>query len=254
MSAPPAIPATALRATAIGLVAGLGGGLFSLGGGTLTIPLLMAWLRLDPFQARGTALAAALVPALTGSWLYHRAGQVDWQVVAVIAVPSVLLTPLVGLWTERLSGGRLRQAFGAVVLAGAVLLVLRDSLPGAVPAGALRWAFVAGVGVVEGLVAGSVGVSGGPVLTPLLVLGAGMGQQLAQGCSLAARVPAVLAGSVENLRCGHVRFDLLPGLVAGGAAGAWLGSRLALALPEAGLRTLFALVLAALGWRYLRGR
>ncbi len=244
-----------LRALIIGVVAGLGGGLFSLGGGTLTIPLMMAWLRLDPFAARGTALAAALFPAAFGAWLYHRAGQVDWRAVLVIAVPAMILTPVVGTLTERLPGGRLRQAFGVVVIAGAVLLILRDQLLGSAALhGTLQWGWLAFVGIAEGLVAGSVGVSGGPVLAPLLVLGLGMPQQLAQGCSLAARVPAVLAGIWENGRCGHVRIVLLPGLVLGGLSGAWLGSRIALSLPEMHLRSLFAVVLALIGVRYLRPR
>ncbi len=241
-----------VRAFLVGLVAGLGGGLFSLGGGTLTIPLLMASLRLDPFSARGTALAAALFPAAFGAFLYARAGQVDWPAVLAVALPAMLLTPWVGLWTERFSGRRLRRLFGVVVIGGAVVLVLRDLLLGGWSLqGPWRWAWLAGVGVVEGLVAGSVGVSGGPVLAPLLVIGLGMPQQLAQGCSLAARIPAVVTGSIENFRCGHVRYGLLPGLVAGGLAGAWAGSTLALSLAEGHLRTLFALVLAAIGLRYL---
>ncbi len=116
---------------------------------------------------------------------------------------------------------------------------------------AARPAYLIGIGIVEGLVAGSVGVSGGPVLAPLLVLGLGMPQQLAQGCSLAARIPAVLAGGVENFLHRHIRFPLLPGLIVGGLVGAWLGSRLALALPELHLRSLFALILLALGLHYL---
>lgn len=241
-----------LRALVIGLVAGLGGGLFSLGGGTLTIPLMMAWLGLDAFAARGTALAAALFPALMGTWMYHRAGQVDWWAVLVIAIPATVLTPLVGLWTERLRDGRLRQAFGVVVIAGALMLILREPLLGNwALTGEAHWLYLAGVGIIEGLVAGSVGISGGPVLAPLLVMGLGMPQQLAQGCSLASRVPAVIAGSIENLRCGHVRFGLLPGLVAGGLIGAWLGSLLALSLAELHLRSLFAAVLLVIGLRYL---
>ena len=240
------------RAFLVGLVAGLGGGLFSLGGGTLTIPLLMAWLRLDPFSARGTALAAAFFPAALGAFLYARAGRVDWLAVLAVALPAMLLTPWVGLWTERFSGRRLRRLFGAVVIGGAVVLIMRDTLLGAWGLeGGLRWIWLGGVGVVEGLVAGSVGVSGGPVLAPLLVIGLGMPQQLAQGCSLAARVPAVITGSIENFRCGHIRYGLLPGLVAGGLAGAWAGSTLALSLAEAHLRALFALVLALIGLRYL---
>ena len=171
----------------------------------------------------------------------------------VIAVPAMILTPVVGTLTERLPGGRLRQAFGGVVIAGAVLLILRDQLLGsAALQGTLYWVWLAFVGIVEGLVAGSVGVSGGPVLAPVLGLGLGMPQQLAQGCSLASRVPAVITGSVENLRCGHVRFRLLPGLILGGLLGTWLGSHLALSLAELHLRGLFALVLIGIGFRYLR--
>jgi len=236
----------------IGLVAGLGGGLFSLGGGTLTIPLMLYWLKLSEFEARGTALAAAFLPAALGAWLYQQAGQMDWLAVALVAIPALVVTPFVGLWTERLSGQRLRQVFGLVVIGGALFLMLRDQLLGSwALEGSLRIAYLLGVGVVEGLIAGSVGVSGGPVLAPLLVLGLGMPQQLAQGCSLAARIPAVLTGSVENFRCGHVKFRLLPGLIAGGLLGAWLGSRLALALPELHLRSLFAVVLLLIGLRYV---
>jgi uncharacterized membrane protein YfcA len=236
----------------IGLVAGLGGGLFSLGGGTLTIPLMLYWLKLSEFEARGTALVAAFFPAALGAWLYYRAGQVDGLAVLLIAVPALIVTPFVGLWTERLSGTRLRQVFGLVVIGGAVFLILRDHLLGSWALdGPVRTGYLLGVGVVEGMIAGSVGVSGGPVLAPLLVLGLGMPQQLAQGCSLAARIPAVLTGSVENFRCGHVKFRLLPGLIAGGLLGAWLGSRLALALPELHLRSLFAVVLLLIGLRYV---
>ncbi len=239
----------------IGLLAGFGGGLFSLGGGTVTIPLMLYWLQLTEFEARGTALVAAFFPALLGTWIYQQAGQMDWLAVALIAIPALIVTPLVSLWSERLSGERLRRLFGAVVVGGALMLLLRDQLLGDwALQGTARPVYLIGIGILEGLVAGSVGVSGGPVLAPLLVLGLGMPQQLAQGCSLAARIPAVVAGGVENFFHRHIRFQLLPGLVGGGLIGAWLGSRLALALPELHLRSLFALLLAALGLHYLLSR
>ncbi|RMG57544.1 MAG: sulfite exporter TauE/SafE family protein [Gammaproteobacteria bacterium] len=240
-----------VRALVIGLVAGLGGGLFSLGGGTLTIPLMMGWLGLGPFAARGTALAAALLPTLLSAWLYAQAGRVDWIVVALVAIPAMLVTPWVAARTERFDGDRLKRWFGLVVIFGAAMLILREELLGSrVIADGWRWLYLPLVGVIEGLVAGGVGISGGPVLAPLLVLGLGMPQQLAQGCALAARIPAVTTGLAENLRHRHVRFGLLPGLVGGGLLGAWLGSRLALALPELHLRMLFAAVLAVIGLRY----
>jgi len=244
---------TQLKALTIGLIAGLGGGLFSLGGGTLTVPLLLRWLGLSVFEARGTALAAAFLPAVAGMVLYAQAGKVDWLAVVMVSVPAMMVTPLTGMWTERLSGTHLRRVFGAVVVTGAVFLLLRDQLLGswAIPEIGRPW-YMIGVGIIEGLVAGSVGISGGPVLAPLLVLGLGMPQQLAQGCSLAARIPVVISGSVENMCHRHVCLRLLPALFAGGLVGIWLGSRTALALSELHLRSLFAIILLVLGIRYLR--
>jgi hypothetical protein len=80
--------------------------------------------------------------------------------------------------------------------------------------------FLIGLGVIEGLAAGIVGISGGPILAPQLVLGLGMPQHLAQGCWLAARLPPVLAGTLENAREGNILIILVPGLLLGAFAGA----------------------------------
>ncbi len=243
------------RGLVIGTVAGFGGGFMSLGGGTLTIPLLLAWTRLSPFEARGTALAVALFSAGMGSWVYAGDGMVDWQAVLLIALPAMILSPLTARWTEHLKGVRLQQIFGIVVLLGGLALLLRDFLlPQTTITESLRTPYLLAVGIVEGAVAGSVGVSGGPILAPALVLGLGMSQQLAQGCSLAARLPAVIGGLWENITHRHVFWPLLPGLITGSLAGAWLGGEAALALPEQHLRSLFALFLLILGMNYLRGR
>ena len=134
-----------------------------------------------------------------------------------------------------------------------MLVVLRDLLTGGV-AIPTDWQplFLLSVGILEGLVAGVVGISGGPILAPLFVLGLGMPQHLAQGCSLLARLPAVLSGTWENWRLGKVRRSLLPALALGALLGAWSGSRLALFLPEQGLRTAFGILLIGLGAHYLR--
>ena len=172
-----------------------------------------------------------------------------------MAVPALIVTPFIGLWSEHFSSVRLRHIFSVVIITGALFLLLREQFLGDWKlTGSMRIGYLIGVGVIEGMVAGSVGVSGGPVLAPLLVLGPGMPQQMAQGCSLAARIPAVVVGSLENFRHGHVRLALLPGLIIGGLFGAWLGSRLALSLPELHLRSLFAVLLLIIGFRYLLSR
>jgi len=236
----------------VGLVAGIGGGLVSLGGGTLVIPLLMGWLGLNPFQARGTALAVALFSAAMGAAYYGYHGVVDLQVALWVAIPSLLVTPLAARWSERLPGREIRQAFGLVVIIGGLLLVFRDLLPGlpSLPPGWLL-SYLLLVGVLEGLVAGVVGVSGGPVLAPLFVLGLDMPQQLAQGCSLLARLPAIVAGAIENGLAGHILWRMVPWLALGAIGGAWFGGWLALWLPGHSLQLLFGGLLILLGGHYL---
>ncbi len=243
------------KGLAIGLTAGIGGGLMSLGGGTLVIPLLMGWAGLPPLMARGTAITVAVFSAATGTLVYGLRGQVDLTTVLLVAIPSLIITPLAAAWSERLAPDTFRREFGAVVMAGGLLVIFREQLPGGwvMPE---HWstAYLVAVGVIEGLVAGVIGISGGPVLAPLFVLGLGMPQQLAQGCSLAARLPATLAGSWENWRLGNLCQPLVLPLAIGALAGAAAGSHLALALPEAHLRTFFGIALMLLGLHYLAGK
>ncbi|MGV6817008.1 MAG: TSUP family transporter [Thiotrichales bacterium] len=83
-----------------GLVAGCGGGLLSLGGGTLLIPLLMGWGGFVPLEARGLAIATSLITAATGSWIYYQGQHMDFSVALWVAIPSVLITPLAAAWSE----------------------------------------------------------------------------------------------------------------------------------------------------------
>jgi uncharacterized membrane protein YfcA len=113
---------------------------------------------------------------------------------------------------------------------------------------------LAAIGLVAGVLAGLLGVGGGVVLVPALVLLLGFDQHVAQGTSLVVIVPAALAGSTVNYRRG--RFRLLDAvlLVAGGLAGAAIGSSMALGLQDASLRRLFAVLLVAFGVQQLLPR
>lgn len=242
------------RGLVIGLTAGMGGGLVSLGGGTLVIPMLMGWAGLSPVNARGTALPVSLFTASIAGLVYTWHGMFDLRVVLWVAVPALLITPLAAAWSENWPAARLRAGFGVVVILGGLLVIFRDLIStGALVPENLQLPYLLTVGIIEGLVAGIIGISGGPVLAPLFVFGLGMPQQLAQGCSLLTRLPAVLTGSWENWRLGNVCLGLVPSLALGAVIGAWLGSRIALAIPEQGLRITFGILLVLLGLHYLHG-
>jgi uncharacterized membrane protein YfcA len=96
------------------------------------------------------------------------------------------------------------------------------------------------VGVVAGIVSGMLGVGGGVIMVPGLVLVVGLSQVAAEATSLAAIVPIALVGTWRQRRYGNVRLSdglLLGALAASGAVG---GVALANALPERALELGFA--------------
>ena len=78
-------------------------------------------------------------------------------------------------------------------------------------------------GLLIGALSGLIGIGGGVLLVPLLVIGFGFSQQVAQGTSLAALIPTSIVGAVTHWRQGSL--DMRAGVAMGlagmmGAAGA----------------------------------
>jgi uncharacterized membrane protein YfcA len=105
------------------------------------------------------------------------------------------------------------------------------------------------IGIVGGLFSGLLGVGGGIVMVPLLVLRGGLTQRNAHAVSLGAIIPISAAGAAAYGLAGEVRVPEALALAVGAIAGANLGAFL---LSRAGERTLkgafgaFLLVVAAL--------
>jgi uncharacterized membrane protein YfcA len=107
------------------------------------------------------------------------------------------------------------------------------------------------VGVAAGFLAGLLGVGGGILLVPAMVLLLGFDQHVAQGTSLLVIVPAALIGSWTHYRRRTIRPRDAVLVAAGGVIGAAIGSLSALSLGDELLQRLFALVLLAVAVRML---
>jgi uncharacterized membrane protein YfcA len=109
------------------------------------------------------------------------------------------------------------------------------------------------VGVAAGMVAGLLGVGGGTLIVPGLVLFLGLSQLEAEATSLLAIVPVALVGAWRQDRYGNVRRKdaLLIGVlsVAGGAAGVAVAN----AVPERALELGFAALLLVVAAQLVRG-
>lgn len=100
------------------------------------------------------------------------------------------------------------------------------------------------LGIAAGVLAGLFGVGGGILFVPTL-LALGLGQLEAQGTSLLAILPTVIAGTLSQRRYGNLRVRSAVIVGVASVAGVEVGARLAAEIPEDTLRRLFALLLFA---------
>jgi uncharacterized membrane protein YfcA len=251
-----AVPAPLRTSFPIGLAAGLFGGLLGLGGGVVMIPLMVRLAGLRQHQAHGTSLVALVFTGIVGAATYASRGSVDVAAAAYLAVPAMLTARLGAQSAHALPEWKLKRAFGAFLLFITVLLVAKPWLvgSGAPASGFQKAATLVVSGGLTGFLSGMMGVGGGSLMVPAMVLLAGFPQVLAQGSSLLAMVPAGAAGAHRHWQLGNVVRGLLPGLVPGILIGTWMGSLLALRLSEGWLRLGFAAVVVYTGARYLRAR
>ena len=113
------------------------------------------------------------------------------------------------------------------------------------------------LGLAAGVMAGLFGVGGGILFVPTLVA-LGLGQLEAQGTSLLAILPTVLAGSWNQRRYGNLRVRSAVVVGIASIVGVEIAARVVVELPEDTLRRLFAVLLfavaAQLVWRTRRKR
>jgi len=111
---------------------------------------------------------------------------------------------------------------------------------------------LAALGVGTGAAAGLLGVGGGILMVPFLTLAVGLSQHAAEATSLVVVLPTAIVASLELRRrgVGDLGLALRFGVV--GAVGGVAGALLALALPAATLRVVFAVFLGLVGLRLVR--
>ncbi len=213
----------------IGILAGLLSGLFGVGGGTVIVPLLVLLLGFDQRLAAGTSLAAIVPTASVGVISYAVSGSVAWIPAIILAAGAVVGAQIGTRLLPRISQTVLRWAFVGFLVVVIVSLFL--VIPSREAEFALTWLSgisLAALGVGTGIMAGLIGVGGGVIVVPFLMLGFQTSDLVAKGTSLLMMIPTAVSGTVGNLRNKNV--DLVAGLTIGltacttTALGAWLAT------------------------------
>jgi uncharacterized membrane protein YfcA len=107
------------------------------------------------------------------------------------------------------------------------------------------------LGAVAGGSSGLLGIGGGIIMVPALVVLFMFGQQMAQGTALAVMVPTALMGAFTYTAGRRVTWPAAIIMMVGAVIGARYGAEAALRLPAGVLRTLFALLLVGVSVRMM---
>lgn len=239
------IPALAWPAA---VAVGLSLGLLGSGGSILTVPMLTAIVGLSQKSAVATSLPIVGFVAAFGALAHARKGAVDLRAAAPFVAASVSAAFLARRFLEPwVSGEAQRWAFAALMLLVAWRMAFArapvEQAPARRPAAA-----VLGVGALVGALTGVLGVGGGFVIVPALVLMLRFDVRRAVGTSLVV-IAVNCAASLVADRVGPgtpVRWDLAALFAGVGVAGALAGGRLAHRLPQRALRRTFAGVVVAM--------
>jgi len=229
MSTSDRTPRSVLLFIAIGLGSGLLSGLFGVGGGTVIVPMLTILAGFEHRRAAGTSLAAIVPIAAVGVISYAVHDAVAWIPALILAAAAVVGAQL-GTWLlARLPVTALRWAFvGFLVVVIVGLFLVVPSRDAQIELTVLSVLALIGTGLVTGILSGLLGVGGGIIIVPALMLGFGASDLIAKGTSLLMMIPTALSGTVGNLRRGNV--DVVAAALIGVSActttalGAWLAA------------------------------
>ncbi len=162
---------------------GISLGLLGSGGSILTVPVLVYLVGQDEKVAIAGSLFIVGSIALAGSLQFVRAGLINWRTVAIFGVPGMAGTYLGAAIAAYVSGLTQLALFAVVMLLASYLMLRPIRLTDAVPAPRALWK-IAADGLAVGVITGLVGVGGGFLIVPALVLLGGLSMHQAVATSL----------------------------------------------------------------------
>jgi uncharacterized membrane protein YfcA len=263
-------PAATIGLALLGVFVGALGTLIGAGGGFLLLPALAL---LDPHEPAailtGISLSVVAANALSGSFAYARMGRIDWRAGLVFAAAG-LPGAIGGAWaTQWLDRRAFDPLLGAVLIVGGGFVLLRPADTRAIAPGAatrtlvdrdgVAYAYAPRIGlgallsVGVGFLSSLLGIGGGILHVPLMVLALGFPTHVATATSHFVLAILATAGVLVHAGAG----SLTPGLprivplAAGVLVGAQLGARLSTRIRGRWILVALALALASVGVRLL---
>ena len=228
------------------ILIGLSLGIFGSGGSILTVPVLLYLVNMPANLAIASSLLIVAFISLFGGLLSARKKIVSWPHVWLFGIPG-MIGAYAGAWVGAAVDSRIQLLVFVVLMAIASVMMWRGRSASETPKD-VKVVRVIIDGLVVGAITGFVGVGGGFLIVPALVLLGGVPMVLAIGTSLMVIALKSFVGFAKYftaLSAQGYEFDwtiiaiISVAGIFGSYAGAWVGAR----LPRQKLQKAFAVFL-----------
>lgn len=252
----------------IGALAGFAGSIVGLGGGFIMIPFLIYLYEFPPQWIIGTSMAVLFVNSISSTIAYSRQKKIDYQSGAWFALLMVPGSVIGALLSEAFTSKIFYVVFGLFLMAISIFLLVKPNRPKKtfLPPTVTReftdtkgerftYSYNRGFGMavsfVTGFVSSLLGIGGGSILVPTMVLLLTFPPHIATATSMFAIMLSALVGTVSHAALGNVLWMKALFLAPGAFLGGQLGARVAAKLPAKALLRILAVTLILVAIRLI---
>jgi uncharacterized protein len=224
---------------ALGFAIGVSLGLLGGGGSILTVPALVYIIGQTPQAAVTTSLAIVSANSALGAFFHNTQGSLNWKIALVFGGAGMGIAYLAAGLSSLFTPAALLVLFAFLMIVISIVMLLpRNGVEH--NSKQASWLVVIAAGAGVGLLTGILGVGGGFLIVPALVIFVGLPMYQAVGTSLVIISANSLAGFIGHLGTSLFDFSLTMVFVLTGLMGTFAGSRLAKRMPAQLLRRVFA--------------
>lgn len=232
------------------LVIGLSLGLFGSGGSILTVPVLLYLLHMPPQLAIASSLLIVAGISLFGSVRNGLQRLISWRHVLWFGIPGMLGT-YGGAWAGTLVDPRWQLLVFALLMLLAAVMMWRSKASEQERVADINLLRVIADGIIVGAITGFVGVGGGFLIVPALVLLGGLALPVGVATSLVIIAMKSFVGFGKYywvMAAEGVQFDwyIIGMMIVAGIGGSYIGAAIGRRLPKQRLQRGFALFLVAM--------
>lgn len=231
----------------IGLSLGLIGG----GGSILTVPILIYFFDIDPVMATTYSLFVVGITSSAGAISHYKKGNVDFKIALIFGIPSLIAVFSMRKWImptiphHLISIGHfeltkpilIMLSFAVLMLTASVAMIKKSRVKAVLKVNYTKLIFQS---ILTGIITGFVGVGGGFLIIPSLVLFAGLRMKKAVGTSLMVMTISSLLGVLGDIsRHALINYSFLITFSAFAVAGIIIGSYFIKHIHETKLKPAF---------------